>query len=119
MLEAATQAPVSNQAEQLPGTAAKPAATQRLVIEEPYSRTGCSRGLFQGIAPAQWQEQNLWQDLEKGQTPAEVEKILGPEHYDESGGGNVIWHYGRCGVSSRAQVLFTQGRLTDWRAPVP
>lgn len=101
----------------LPGTAAKPAATQIVVVEEPYSRTGCSRGLFKGIEPAKWQDSGLWLDLSKGQPAAEVEKLLGVEHYDERGGGNVIWHYGRCQAASMAQVLFTNGKLADWRAP--
>ena len=101
----------------LPGTAAKPEAVKKLVIEEPYSRTGCSRGLFKGIEPARWQDHELWLELEKGQSPAEVEKLLGVEHYDERGGGNIVWHFGKCGASSMAQVLFKQGRLADWRAP--
>lgn len=101
----------------LPGMAAKPAAVAKVVIEEPYSRTGCSRGLFKGIAPARWQDQELWRDLARDQTPAEVEKLLGVEHYDERGGRNVIWHYGNCGASSRAQVLFTDGKVADWQAP--
>jgi hypothetical protein len=101
----------------LPGTAAKPAPQVRVVVEEPYSHTGCSRGLLKGIAPAQWQDGELWKDLRNGQTPAEVEALLGPEHYDETGGGNVLWHYGRCGKSSMGQVLFTGGQLSGWRAP--
>lgn len=101
----------------LPGTAAKPEAVKKLVIEEPYSRTGCSRGLFKGIDPARWQDPELWLELEKGQSPAEVEKLLGVEHYDERGGNSVVWHYGKCGASSMAQVLFTRGKLADWRAP--
>lgn len=101
----------------LPGTAAKPEAVKKLVIEEPYSRTGCSRGLFKGIEAARWQDTDLWLELEKGQSPAQVEKLLGVEHYDERGGGNIVWHYGKCGDSSMAQVLFEQGRLADWRAP--
>ena len=118
-LEAALRpvAPTQTPASALPGTAAKPAATQTLVIEEPYSRSGCSKGLFAGIAPAKWQDGNLWLDLEKGQSPAAVEALLGIEHFDERGGANVIWHFGKCGAASRAQVLFTDGRLADWRAP--
>lgn len=101
----------------LPGTAAKPAATKVVVVEEPYSRSGCSLGLFKGIEPAKWQDRDLWLDLGKGQSAAQVEKLLGVEHYDERGGGNVIWHYGRCGGASMAQVLFSNGQLVDWRAP--
>ncbi len=101
----------------LPGTAAKPAARATVVVEEPYSRTGCSRGLFKGVAAAAWQDAELWSELEKGQSPAQVEKLLGVQHYDEQGGDNVIWHFGKCGASSRAQVLFTNGKLADWRAP--
>ncbi len=101
----------------LPGTAAKPSATATLVIEEPFSRTGCRRSLFTGIEAARWQDSELWLDLQKGQSPAEVEKLLGIEHFDERGGDNVIWHYGKCGATSMAQVLFTGGKLADWRAP--
>lgn len=102
---------------QLPGVAAKPAALQKMVIEEPYSRSGCSQGLFKGITPAIWQDSSLWLDLAKGQTPAAVEALLGVEHYDERGGSNVIWHFGKCGAASQAQVLFTNGKLANWRAP--
>ncbi|MES2683230.1 MAG: hypothetical protein V4650_06875 [Pseudomonadota bacterium] len=100
-----------------PGLAAKPAAIQRVVVEAAYSRTGCSAGLFKGIAPARWQDADLWLDLEKGLSAVEVERLLGVEHYDEQGGGNMVWHYGKCGSDSRAQVLFTNGKLADWRAP--
>jgi len=101
----------------LPGAAAKPAATATVVVEEPYSRTGCSRGLFKGIEPARWQDPDLWLDLKKGQTPAEVEQQLGVEHYDEHDGNKVIWHYGKCELRSKAQVLFVDGKLMDWRVP--
>lgn len=116
-LEAAQHPAEPAAASVLPGAAAKPAATATVVIEEPYSRTGCRKGLFESIAPAKWQDAQLWLDLERGQTPAQVEALLGVEHYDEQGGGNVLWHFGKCGFSSLAQVLFTKGRLADWRAP--
>ena len=115
--ELAPPTPPAAAAAVLPGAAAKPAPVQRVVIEEPYSRTGCSKGLFKGIDPAPWQEATLWLDLEKGLTAAEVEALLGVEHYDERGGRNVIWHYGKCGASSKAQALFVDGKLADWRAP--
>lgn len=101
----------------LPGTAPKPAAKATVVIEEPYSRSGCRKGLFEPIASAKWQDAQLWFDLERGQSPAEVEALLGVEHYDGQGADNVVWHYGKCGSSSMAQVLFTKGKLADWRAP--
>ena len=117
-LEAAASAtPATAATPSLPGVASKPPATQTVVVEEPYSRTGCSKGLFQGIEPAKWQDPDLWLDLEKGQSPAAVEALLGVEHYDERGGGNVVWHYGRCGATSVARVLFTAGKLADWRPP--
>lgn len=116
-LEAANMAPAPRQAARLPGTAAKPAAKRVIVIEEPYSRSGCRQSLFKGAETGKWQDADPWLDLEKGQLPAAVEALLGPEHYDERGGNNVIWHYGKCGASSKAQVLFTKGRLADWRKP--
>lgn len=101
----------------LPGAAAKPAAVARVVIEEPYSKTGCRKNVFTSLTPAAWQDAELWLDLDIGMSAAEVEKLLGVEHYDEAGGNRVVWHYGKCGASSRAQVLFDHGKLTDWRAP--
>lgn len=117
VLEAMTRTPAISMAAQsadaaLPGISAKPDA-----IEKPYSRTGCSKGLFQNSKAARWQDVERWADLEKGLSQAEVEALLGVEHYDENGGGNIIWHYGKCDASSRAQVLFDNGRLMDWRAP--
>ena len=117
MLEAANAQPLLKQAAPLPGTAAKPAAKRIVVVEEPYSRSGCRQSLFEGATPGKWQDADLWVDLEKGQLPAQVEALLGPEHYDERGGDSIIWHYGKCGASSMAQVLFTKGRLADWRKP--
>jgi len=117
VLEAANPALPSKQSAPLPGTAAKPAAKRVVVIEEPYSRSGCRRSLFDEPTPAKWQDADLWLDLEKGQLPTQVEALLGPEHFDERGGNNVIWHYGKCGASSIGQVLFTKGRLVDWRKP--
>ncbi len=101
----------------LPGTVAKPPATQILVIEQPYSKTGCRLGLFQAPARAKWQDTELWLDLEKELSPAAVEALLGSEHYDVRGGDNVIWQYGKCGASSQAQVMFSNSKLADWRAP--
>lgn len=117
ILEAANAQPLPKQPAALPGTAAKPAAKQIVIVEEPYSRSGCRQSLFEGAASAKWQDVELWLELEKGQLPAKVEALLGPEHYDERGGNNVIWHYGKCGASSMAQVLFTNGKLADWRKP--
>lgn len=117
LLEAANTVPAARQAVALPGTAAKPAAKRVIVIEEPYSRSGCRQSLFKGMESSKWQDADAWLDLEKGQQPAQAEALLGPEHYDERGGNNVIWYYGKCGASSKAQVLFTKGRLAGWRAP--
>lgn len=100
-----------------PGLAPKPAKTVRIVEEEPYSRSGCRAGLFTPLPPARWMERDRWEDLEKGMSAVEVERMLGVEHYDTEGGGRIKWEYGKCGSSSKAQLLFENGRLIDWRAP--
>lgn len=100
-----------------PGLAPKPANKIVVVEEEPYSRSGCSLGLFQSIPYAKWMDTELWLELEKGMRPAEVESLLGPEHYDTAAGNNLKWEYGRCGARSDAQLLFSQGKLADWRPP--
>ena len=95
----------------------KPSKIVRVIEEEPYSRSGCRGGLFKSIPNAIWMEVDRWRDLDKGMSPADVEKLLGPEHYDSTGGNRVKWEYGKCGSFSDAQLLFQDGRLTDWRAP--
>lgn len=97
--------------------ASKPTKIVRVVEEEPYSRSGCRGGLFKSIPHAIWMEVDRWQDLDKGMSPAEVEKLLGPEHYVSTGGNRIKWEYGKCGSFSDAQLLFQDGRLIDWRAP--
>lgn len=100
-----------------PGLAPKPAVKQVLVEEEPYSRSGCRPSMFKALPHAIWMETDRWEDLAKGMSDVEVERRLGPEHYDTTGGGRVKWEYGKCGLQSKAQLLFEQGRLVDWRAP--
>jgi len=100
-----------------PGLAPRPAKTVRVVEEEPYSRSGCRAGLFTPLPPARWMERDRWEDLEKGMSAVEVERMLGIEHYDTEGGGRTKWEYGKCGSASKAQLLFENGRLLDWRAP--
>ncbi|TAJ53490.1 MAG: hypothetical protein EPN60_01245 [Nevskiaceae bacterium] len=99
------------------GLAPKPANKIVVVEEEPYSRSGCRPSLFQDVPYAKWMDPELWMELDKGMSPAEVEGLLGPEHYDTAGGGNVKWEYGKCGARARAQLLFEQGKLSDWRLP--
>lgn len=100
----------------LPGTAAKPSPEVQVRVVAPYSRTGCSTGLFNSAPRARWQDAD-WQDLLKGMTAAEVETLLGVEHFDVTGGGNTIWQFGKCGNTAIAEALFSQGLLEHWRAP--
>lgn len=121
-LEKALRAPAPNAAASTspaaaPGLAPKPANKIVVVEEEPYSRSGCRPSVFQDVPYAKWMDGELWLELEKGMSPVEVESLLGPEHYDTAGGGNVKWEYGKCGARARAQLLFVQGQLADWRAP--
>lgn len=113
----AAAAPTRKSTPALPGTAARPAAIRKVVVEEPYSRSGCKDSLFKTTANSLWQDPDQWLELSKGQAPAKVEALLGPEHFDERGGDSVVWHYGRCGKSSAAQLLFIKGKLSGWRAP--
>lgn len=100
-----------------PGLAPKPAKTVVVTEVEPYSRSGCRPSLIQDIPYAIWMDEYRWTELDKGMDAVEVEKLLGPEHYDTAGGGNVKWEYGKCGDRSRAQLLFVNGKLADWRPP--
>ena len=73
--------------------------------------------MFTAPPHAIWMELERWEDLARGMSLVEVERRLGPEHYDTGSGGRVKWEYGKCGRQSRAQLLFDSGRLVDWRAP--
>lgn len=100
-----------------PGLAPKPPAQVVVTEVEPYSRSGCRPSLFQDIPYAIWMDEHRWEELHKGMSAVEVETLLGPEHYDTAGGGNVKWEYGKCGEQARAELLFVRGKLAEWRAP--
>jgi hypothetical protein len=109
-------APVSSA---LPG-APPPAAPEgyRLVKEpEPYSRTGCSEGLFSAGPDAPWKHAENWRALERGMSADEVEALLGPEHYNVGSGARIAWQYGKCGAKARGTVVYQNGQLRSWKAP--
>jgi prepilin-type processing-associated H-X9-DG protein len=84
-----------------------------------FDDTGCSDGWFGGPAgpDAPWKHQEQWDDLRRGMSMAQVEKILGEQHYETASGDRVSWQYGRCGHMSMSNVLFVDGRLAIWERP--
>ena len=86
-------------------------------LTPPYDRTGCSRDVFKGPPPAKWNDISNWSGLRNGLDPAQVEEILGKEHYNASGHGRVEWQYGRCGDQIAGRVQFLEGKVVYWQVP--
>lgn len=84
----------------------------------PYSDTGCHRGGFFSVGPDKpWKHEDRWLALRVGMTPAEVERLLGKEHYDIAGDGRIGWEYGKCGVAYQGIVVFADGKVAYWKKP--
>jgi hypothetical protein len=89
----------------------------RLVPEPaPNSDSGCSHSMFGGT-DAPWKHEESWSALHRGDSPSEVEPLLGRDHFDVTGDGRVMWQYGKCGRDALAFVVFQDGRLLFWRTP--
>lgn len=101
----------------VPGNPNKVTRSVVVVEEEAYSHAGCSLGLFKGTPPGRWKERGNWEDLEKGMPAAEVERVLGVEHYNVGTGSRVLWQYGKCEAFVRGQVLLVNGLVEGWRTP--
>jgi hypothetical protein len=98
-------------------TPAIPPGYELVKAPEPYSQTGCSHGLFSRSPDAPWRHGDTWDALNKGMTPAEVEKLLGPDHYNLKGDGRLAWQYGKCGHDAEGSAIFENGRLLYWQKP--
>jgi len=93
----------------------------QLVKIEPvpaYSQTDCKHSPQYSGRHAPWRDEDHWLALRSGMSMAEVEQLLGPEHYDVSDGGRIGWQYGKCGASVRGMTVFQDGKLLYWNKPV-
>lgn len=86
-------------------------------LSPPYDHAGCSRALGKGPMPAKWTDADNWLDVQRGQSPADVEKEVGKEHFDTQGRGLVEWQYGKCGDSVAGRVVFQDNRVVSIQAP--
>lgn len=85
---------------------------------QPYAEAGCDRGFLHGPAPGKWQQANAWKALHNGMSMAEVEGLIGVEHYDVAKGTDTVqWQYGRCAASWQGSVTFRNGSLVSSDAP--
>ncbi len=102
-----------------PTAAAINQVTRKVVVveEEAHSRTGCSLGLFKGVPYGKWREPFNWDSLDTGMSAAEVENLLGVEHYNIGSSKRMVWQYGKCGSQIQGEVLIEDGKLLDWRKP--
>jgi hypothetical protein len=101
-----------------PSPAINPVTRKVVVVEEEaHSRTGCSLGLFKGVPYGKWREPFHWDSLDKGMSAAEVEQLLGVEHYNIGSSKRMVWQYGKCGKQTQGEVLIEDGKLLDWRKP--
>ncbi len=79
-----------------------------------YAAAGCDRGLLSGPEAGRWQKLQNWNAVTKGLAPAEVEAIIGVEHYDVTlRNGRTQWQYGRCSSSYEGAVEFLDGRVVS------
>jgi hypothetical protein len=84
---------------------------------EANSQTGCSKGLFQASADRPWKHEQNWREINRGMSPPEVEKYLGPDHYDVNAKGRTAWQYGKCDSNVQAFVVFESGHVLFWQPP--
>ena len=107
-----------------PSTAAAPVLASAPIVEAApakpsrlYADTGCDRGFFTGPARGKWQDPKAWKKISNGMTMAEVENVIGVEHYDEEKGSAVQWQYGRCASSWESSVKFVNGVVVTISPP--
>lgn len=105
-----------------PASLPPPPPGYRLVKIQPppprYSDTGCHRGGFFSVGPDKpWKHEDRWLALRVGMSPAEVERLLGKEHFDISGNGRVGWEYGKCAAAYQGIVVFADGKVAYWKKP--
>jgi len=93
--------------------------TRKVVVvgEEGHTRTRCPLGLFKGVPYGKWREPFNWDSLDTGMSAAEVENLLGVEHYNIGSSKRMVWQYGKCGSQIQGEVLIEDGKLLDWRKP--
>lgn len=90
----------------------------KLVKEaEPHSESGCRKGVFAQTADAPWKHEEQWNALDRGMKPAEVEKLLGDDHYNVLAKGRQMWQYGKCGNNVDGFVVFDGSEVLFWQAP--
>lgn len=82
--------------------------------EDRYAETGCGSN---SPADAPWKQGFNWAGLRPGMSMAEVEELLGKDHYDLSGQNRVGWQYGKCGNAVRGTVIFVDGQVKVWQHP--
>ncbi len=82
--------------------------------EDRYIATGCGNNSPHNVP---WKQSANWSLLAKGLSPADVEDLLGPEHYNVVKNGRIAWQYGKCDYGVRGSVVFENGLVVVWQAP--
>lgn len=82
--------------------------------EDRYIATGCGNNSPHNVP---WKQSANWSLLAKGLSPADVEDLLGPEHYNVVNNGRIAWQYGKCDYGVRGSVVFENGLVVVWQAP--
>lgn len=109
---ATTVAPVT------PDSITPPAGYALVKVEpvEPYSQTGCKK--YSGAVDTRWKVSTNWEYVGVGQSMAEVEELLGIEHYDVKNDRRIGWEYGKCGDAVKGRVIFEGGKVLYWTKPI-
>lgn len=98
-----------------PVTITMPPPPALVVVPSPpdYRKTGCG-----GIGEAAlWKDAEAWSGLAVGMDFAEVEALLGLEHFTQGEGATQRWEYGKCGKRFQGALQFVEGKLQGWKAP--
>lgn len=81
--------------------------------EDRYIDAGCKKVPHN----TPWLQSTNWSLLRRDMTPADVEDLLGPQHYNVVANGRVGWQYGKCEFGVRGTVVFENDRVVVWQKP--
>jgi predicted flap endonuclease-1-like 5' DNA nuclease len=88
-------------------------------VDPEVEAENCANGVFGKTRDAPWKHEEVWEQLDKQMSPAQVEALLGKVHTSFVKGGYTEWDFGKCTERSMAlaMVVFDAKGLLYWRTP--
>ncbi|MES2682957.1 MAG: hypothetical protein V4650_05500 [Pseudomonadota bacterium] len=94
------------------------AAAQTISVEGLSPReTGPLNSTAPDSGPQPWKDVMGWITLQQGQSPAEVQALLGPSYRESVGAKGTIWTYQDQKALLFGSVTFKDGKLESWNSP--